>query len=158
LFAEEFRIIRPDGEVSWLSNLGHAEYDSSCNHLRLIGTIQDVTNRKQAEDALRQSENRYRTLVETQTEFIVRWKSNGMRTFANEAYCCYFGLTHEEAISNTFIPLVHELDRQSIAEKIQRLLSGAVNVETDIHRVIKPDGSIGWQEWTDQAIRDDDGQ
>ncbi|HEX9333138.1 MAG TPA: PAS domain S-box protein, partial [Anaerolineales bacterium] len=158
LFAEEFRIVCPDGEVRWLSNLGHAEYDSSRKHLRLIGTIQDITNRKQAEEALRQSENRYRTLVETQTEFIVRWKSDGMRTFANEAYCCYFGLTPEEAISSTFIPLVHEQDRQSIEEKIHRLLSGAASVETDIHRVIKPDGSIGWQEWTDQAIRDNDGQ
>ena len=49
LFAEEFRIIRPDGEVRWLSNLGHAEYDSTKDHLRLIGTVQDITQRKQAD-------------------------------------------------------------------------------------------------------------
>src|SRR5215213_10202861 len=48
LFAEEFRIIRPDGEVRWISNLGHAEYDSINSYLRLIGTVQDVTPRKQA--------------------------------------------------------------------------------------------------------------
>jgi PAS domain S-box-containing protein len=49
LFAEEFRIIRPDGQVRWLSNLGHAEYDSNHKSVRLIGTIQDITRRKQAE-------------------------------------------------------------------------------------------------------------
>jgi len=49
LFAEEFRITRPDGEIRWLSNLGQAEYDSTGNHLRLIGTVQDITQRKQAE-------------------------------------------------------------------------------------------------------------
>jgi PAS domain S-box-containing protein len=49
LFAEEFRIIRPDSEVRWISNLGHAEYDSINNYLRLIGTVQDITPRKQAE-------------------------------------------------------------------------------------------------------------
>ncbi len=49
LFAEEFRIIRPDGKVRWLSNLGQAEYDPSGKHLLLIGTVQDVTERKQAE-------------------------------------------------------------------------------------------------------------
>ncbi len=49
LFAEEFRIIRPDGKVRWLSNLGHAEYDATRDHLRLIGTVQDITQRKQAE-------------------------------------------------------------------------------------------------------------
>ncbi len=49
LFAEEFRIIPPDGATRWLSNLGHADYDSNGTHLRLIGTVQDVTGRKQAE-------------------------------------------------------------------------------------------------------------
>jgi PAS domain S-box-containing protein len=49
LFAEEFRIVRPDGAVRWLSNLGHTEYDATRDHLRLIGTVQDITQRKQAE-------------------------------------------------------------------------------------------------------------
>jgi PAS domain S-box-containing protein len=53
LFAEEFRIIRPDGEVRWLSNLGHAEYDATRDHLRLIGTVQDITQRRQNEMELR---------------------------------------------------------------------------------------------------------
>jgi PAS domain S-box-containing protein len=48
LFSEEFRIIRPDGEVCWLSNWD-TEYDSTGENLRLIGTIQDITQRKQAE-------------------------------------------------------------------------------------------------------------
>ena len=37
-------------------------------------------------------------------------------------------------------------------------MSGEVDAETDIHRVVKPDGSIGWQEWTDQVIRDESGR
>ena len=49
MFAEEFRILRPDGEVQWLSSLGHAEYDQSGTSLRMIGTIQDITWRKQVE-------------------------------------------------------------------------------------------------------------
>jgi PAS domain S-box-containing protein len=49
MFAEEFRIIRPDGEVRWLSNLGHAEYDQSGTSVRMIGTVQDISRRKQVE-------------------------------------------------------------------------------------------------------------
>ena len=49
MFAEEFRVIRPDGEVLWLANLGRAEYDPSGSSLRMIGTVQDITRRKQAE-------------------------------------------------------------------------------------------------------------
>jgi PAS domain-containing protein len=55
------------------------------------------------------------------------------------------------------MPLIYEEDRQRIDEKIQRIVSGASRVETEIHRVIRPDGSIGWQEWTDQAIQDEHG-
>lgn len=64
LFAEEFRILRPNGDIRWLSNLGHADYDSKHDNLRLIGTIQDVTERRQAEQALHTSEQRYRDLFE----------------------------------------------------------------------------------------------
>jgi PAS domain S-box-containing protein len=49
MFADEFRIVRPDGEVRWLSNLGHAEYDEAGSSVRMIGTVQDITLRKQVE-------------------------------------------------------------------------------------------------------------
>ena len=139
--------------LSWSVAPGKQEDD-----LRLVVTTRDITERRQAEKALQQSQNRYRTLIETQTEFIVRWKPGGTRIFANEAYCRYFALTPEQALSNSFMPLIHEGDRQSVEEKNHRLLSGASKVETEAHRVIKPDGTIGWQEWTDQAIYDEDGK
>jgi PAS domain S-box-containing protein len=88
----------------------------------------------------------------------VRWKPGGIRTFANEAYCRYFGLTPEQALSESFVPLIYEEDRQAVEEKISRLMSGITTIETETHRVIRPDGTIGWQEWTDQAIYDDGGQ
>ena len=49
MFAEEFRIIRPGGDIRWLSNLGHAEYGEAGTSLRMIGTVQDITRRKQVE-------------------------------------------------------------------------------------------------------------
>ena len=123
-----------------------------------VWSFRDVTERKQGMEALRQSEERYRTVVENQNEFIVRWKPDGVRTFVNEAYCRYFGLTSEQALSSGFMPLIHEDDRRMVEEKISRLLSGESGVETDTHRVVKGDGTIGWQEWTDQALYDDKGQ
>ena len=101
---------------------------------------------------------RYRAVVENQTEFIVRWKPDGTRTFVNEAYCRYFGITAEQAMASSFISLVVAEDRIALEEKISRLKSGAVNVETDVHRVIRLDGSIGWQEWTDTVLRNEFGQ
>lgn len=119
---------------------------------------ENITERKLIEEELQQSENRYRTVVENQTEFIVRWKEDGTHTFVNDAYCRYYGITAEQARHANFMALIHEDDRQIVQEKRTRLLSRVSSVETDSHRVRKPDGSIGWNEWTDQAIYDEDGQ
>jgi len=154
----EFEMVGLKGTRRWLDTHAVPMRNEQGEVIGLLGITRDVTERRRAEEALRQSENRYRTVVENQTEFIVRWKSNGIRTFVNDAYCRYFGLTPEQALSSSFIPLIHEEDRQSVEEKISRLMSGITNVETETHRVIRSDGSIGWQEWTDQAIQDDDGQ
>lgn len=109
-------------------------------------------------EELRESAERYRAVVQNQTEFIVRWKPNGSRVFVNEAYCRYFDITPEQAYGTNFMPLIVEEDRSAVEQKIIRLLSGDVNAETDIHRVIRPDGSIGWQEWTDQVLYDETGK
>ena len=72
---------------------------------RLRGRVHDVTERNRALDRLQESEARYRSLVEDQTEFIVRWKPDGTRTFVNEAYCRYFGQTREELLGSSFAVL-----------------------------------------------------
>jgi PAS domain S-box-containing protein len=124
----------------------------------LIGMGIDISERKRTEEALRESEARYRAVVENQTEFIVRWKPDGTRTFVNEAYCDYFGLTPEQALSAGFMPLVVDGDQNAVEAKIARLRSGSARSEMDTHRVIRPDGGIGWQEWVDHAIYDETGQ
>ncbi|MBL8050905.1 MAG: PAS domain S-box protein, partial [Anaerolineales bacterium] len=136
--------------------IGLAPFESDQGMLTLAYIV-DITERKQAEQALRNSEEKYRAVVENQSEFIVRWKPDGTRTFVNEAYLRYFGLRNEEALSSGFKSLVAEEDRQVVEEKIARLTSGKVRSETETHRVIKPDGSIAWNEWTDQAIYDETG-
>ena len=123
---------------------------------RLLSGELEKRVRERTEE-LRHSVELYRTVVENQTEFIVRWKANGVRTFVNEAYCRYFGLTPEQALSSSFMPLVAEEDRHAIEQKVERLRSGTVDSETETHRVIRPDGGIGWQEWTDLPIRDENG-
>lgn len=119
----------------------------------------EIIERQRAEELARLNEARYRAVIESQTEFIVRWKPGGTRTFANQSYRRFFGLTPEEAVSGSFLPLIAEEDRPAVLEKLSRLTSGEVLVATDIHRVLRADGSFGgWQEWVDKAILDEAGQ
>ena len=56
----EFRIIRSPGDLRWLYNLGSVEYDADGKPVRVIGTVQDITERKSAESLVRESERNYR--------------------------------------------------------------------------------------------------
>jgi PAS domain S-box-containing protein len=124
----------------------------------LIGVInsRDITERVEAEEALRESEARYRGVVEGQTEFIVRWLPDGTRTFVNQAYCDFFGVPREELIGTNIFPLIAEEDCEAVQAKIDGITPDRP-AATDVHRVIRPDGAVAWQEWTDRGIFDDDG-
>ena len=118
---------------------------------------QDITERRTIERALDESERRHRAIVQDQSEFIVRWKSDGTRTFVNDAYCRVFGGSFDKLVGTSFFPLICESDRAKVLERISHL-SPEHPVSTDEHRAILPNGAIVWQQWTDRAIYDDDGQ
>jgi PAS domain S-box-containing protein len=118
-----------------------------------IAAIRDITDRKQIEAELRRSEERYRDVVEHQTELVSRAKPDGMLTFVNEAYCRFYGRSREELLGSSLVTPELEKDR-SLLEQIARL-TPANPIRTDEYREIKVDGSIGWVQWTGRGIFDE---
>ena len=123
----------------------------------VLSMVQDVTKRKQAEKALRESEGRYRAVVEDQAELICRFLPDRKITFVNQAYCRYFRKKYEELIGHKFQPLMPEEDKP-IAEKLFASLSPENPVTTHEHRVILPDGEIRWLAWTNRMLFNEKGQ
>lgn len=111
------------------------------------GIIRDVTKHKQAEDALRASEARYRAIVEDQTELICRFLPNGAITFVNEAYCRYFQKKPDELIGQSIMESVPEEDRVLVRNHFDSL-TPENSVNTFEHRARTPDGEIRWLQWT----------
>ena len=70
---------------------------------------------------LKQSEQRYRNIVEDQTEFISRFLPDGTHVFVNEAYCRYFNKTRDELIGKKFIPPVPAEDQNLVKEHFASL-------------------------------------
>lgn len=136
-------------EITTLKAL-ETDYQSLSNELeqRVQKRIQELHN----------TAERYRTIIENHTDFIVRWKPDGTRTFVNEAYCRYWDITSEEALSRNFLFHTAEEHRPDIEEKISRFNSGKTESETEIYQITRPDGTLAWQEWTDTAIRDEWGK
>ncbi len=115
------------------------------------GSIRDITERKRAEQQLRESEARYRAIVEDQTEMICRLTRDWKVMFVNDAYCRYYGKTREELIGSRFSPTIHEEDYASVAQTV-RSLSAANPVVTSEHRVMMADGTVRWHQLTNRAI------
>jgi PAS domain S-box-containing protein len=119
--------------------------------------IEEVEQRKQAEDALRDSEKRYRAVAEDTPVLICRFLPGGEITYANQAYCAYFDKTPEELVGSSFLSLVPEADRDAVMVNISTMTVES-SKQSHEHRVIGRDGEIRWQRWTNGALFDTEGQ
>jgi PAS domain S-box-containing protein len=116
----------------------------------------EIAERKQAEEALRKSEARYRGLIESQLDLIVRVDPEGRFTFANDAYCQKFGLKGEEILGReSYKPLVHPEDLPHTLEAMKALYQPPYRVLVE-QRAFAVEG-VRWIEWQDSAIRDETG-
>ncbi|MEO1147522.1 MAG: PAS domain S-box protein [Cyanobacteria bacterium J06638_22] len=157
-YQAEFRIVLPDQTVRWLFNRANVYYDKTGEPIRMIGVDSDVTDRKQTEAALRQSEEYYRQLAENMPTVICRFLPDSTLTYVNSAYCQYFKKSREELIGRPFLDLLpEESDRQAAKAHYMSLTPDAPSAIYE-HPVTRPDGSEGWQQWVDRAFFDKAGQ
>jgi PAS domain S-box-containing protein len=127
-------------------------FDTHGNIYATGGVATDITERKRAEEALRRSEERYRLIVENQTEFVVKWLPDGTRTFVNENYCRTFGIAEADCLGTSFYPLVEPEFREGIKRKVAALTPGEPEF-TEEHLSLLPDGRH-WQQWITRGIFD----
>src|SRR5437773_2065472 len=97
----ESQVFRKDGSVIWISENCRAVRDVQGRLLYYEGTVEDITQRRQAEENVRNSEALYHSLVETLPQNIFRKDLQGRFTFANTQFCKMLGVTREEIVGKT---------------------------------------------------------
>ena len=150
------RVIFPDKSVRWQHWVDRAIFNEKGDMQEYQSVGRDITDVMNAELAREESEQRYRNIVEDQTEFICRFRPDGTHAFVNEAYCRYFSLEREEIVGRRFRPKIPPEDQECVSRFLASLTPDHP-VDTIVHRIIMPDGRICWQRWSDRAIFDPSG-
>ena len=143
-FSYEYRIIRKnDGEIRWVDGRGSVKFDNNANVLIMMGTIQDITERKQVEDTLRKSENDFRMLANSMPQIVWVCSSRGENIYFNQRWVDYTGLTLKESHDQGWNKPFHPDDQQKAWDAWQNaILKGAdYVVECRLRRV---DGIYKW--------------
>ncbi|EAY31406.1 PAS domain S-box protein [Microscilla marina] len=120
--------------------------------LHYICHLQNITKRKQTEEALLNSERLYRAIVQTETELVCRFTTDGQLTFVNDAYCHYFKKTCDELVGTTLLPPIPEEDRNKIEKAIKSITPENEIVNLDFRIVLNQE--IHWHNWSFCGIFD----
>ncbi|MRS11949.1 MAG: PAS domain S-box protein [Actinobacteria bacterium] len=141
-FDREYRIQRvSDGAVRWVRGYGELDLDEQGNPLRLVGIIQDITERHRSEEAIRQSEQRYRALIE-QSPVAIFVSRDECVDFANAACLQLFGVASPEQLVGTpLVELFVPEHRRAIGQRIRRLHTRLTATSLVEQQILRLDGS-----------------
>ena len=128
--------------------------------LPLLKTVSDlivnVLERKKVEETLKQNEEKYRLLIENQTDLVVKVDAEGNFLFVSPSYCKTFGKTADELLSQKFMPLVHPDDQKDTREKMKKLYHPPHTCYLEQRALTKK--GWRWLAWADTAVLDEMGE
>jgi PAS domain S-box-containing protein len=155
----EVTVNRTDGKPIRLDISTQAIFNAQGEVVEFQTTGSDVTDLRQMEAALRESESRYRDMVEGQTELITRYLLDGTVTFVNDAYCNFFAKTRQELLGHSVLEYIDQTDQPrwlENLENIKKLRPENPFLHGQTH-VIAANHELRWIEWTTRVIFRPDG-
>jgi PAS domain S-box-containing protein len=125
--------------------------------LILLATL--LNERRSIEQVLAENQQRYRDVVDSQTDLICRFLPDTTLTFVNEAYCRYFDCSGEELIGQQFLKTIPEDRRSEVVRHTASLFAAKARDRPFVYEgeVLRPDGQRRWQVWTSWVIPGPDG-
>ena len=141
----ECRVVRSDGTVRHISAQGEITWDDTGKPLLMFGTVQDITEKKQAELELRESEQRFRDLIEGSIQGILIHR-RGKPLFVNQAYADMFGFDSPEQVMEmkSINEILHPEDKIRLESYYQKRMRGEDAPTHYTFRAFRRDGSMIW--------------
>lgn len=153
----EFRIVRRDGQVRWIAHACQLVNDAQGRFLGRRAANRDVTDRKQAEQALRESESFYRQTLESIPGMVFTTRPDGYCDYQSQPWVEFTGIPMSEHLGDGWNKLLHPDDRPRAFAAWQAAVEGRAPYDLE-YRVRRHDGAYEWFKVRGRPIRDASGQ
>jgi formate hydrogenlyase transcriptional activator len=155
--SDEYRIVLPNGTVKHIHTIRHPVLNDAGDLVKLVGTTFDITERKRAEEALRQSEADLRQILDDAPQHVAVLDTGGGRLFLNHAALDYHGLTLEEWQTSYKTGLFHPDDWERAYLEVHNAFSTGSEIEFEA-RLPRHDGVYRWFSLRYKPLRDEQGR
>jgi PAS domain S-box-containing protein len=153
----EFRVIWPDGSIHWLETRAHVFKDGHGKPERIMGVNMDVTERKQAEEKRRESEQRLRFVMDSMPQKIFTAKPNGEVDYFNPVWTEFTGLSFGQIRDWGWTQFIHPGDLPENIRVWQRSIDTGEPFQFE-HRFRRADGEYRWHISRAKALKDAEGK
>jgi PAS domain S-box-containing protein len=150
----EYRILLPDNQSQWIHQTAQISYAEDGKPTRMLVVFQNITERKQAEEALKASEERYRTLVENMKDIVMEVDAQGNFCYVSPNYEALSGYSLEEKLGHPGFAHVHPEDLPMLLERMGQAL---ISEQSMVYRVQTKSSEWRWIETSGKPYRTEDG-
>ena len=158
VFDMQHRVVAPDGGVAWTHSRAVPVLGADGDIVEWFGLARDITAAKRAEQALRDSEQRFRSVFEQSTGGIAQVDLQGRFVLVNDGFCEMVGRPREALLAMRMQDLTHPEDLARNLEGFGQLVRGERQRFTVEKRYVRPDGSVVWVQNAVSATLDADGR
>ena len=156
-FVSGYTLKRKDGRRVYVETQASMVYKDGMPN-SVLGIARDVTERKLMEDAIRQSEERYRTIIEQMADGYFEISLAGRFTFVNDAQCANLGYTREEMLGMPSRQYIVKEKREEINALFEKIYHTGIPVKTYDLEMIKKDGTKAYQAISASLVRNAEGK
>jgi PAS domain S-box-containing protein len=140
-YEAEFRVIRPDGGVRWVMGRGKAVLDAGGRPHRMLGVTVDITDRKGAEEILRESEERFRLIANSTPAYLWMSSPDGEMSFINTPLATFLGVEEHE-LGDRWVNFAHPDDVATV-QQVQEAMNAHRDFRAEF-RLRRDDGEYRW--------------
>jgi PAS domain S-box-containing protein len=156
-FEMEYRLRRYDGNYRWLLDHGIPRISAGGDFLGYIGSCIDITERREIEEALRESESRFRQLAESLPQLVWTSRADGWCDYLSPQWVAYTGIPESEQLGLRWLRMIHPDDRDRTLAAWNRAIMTATPFDLEF-RLLRNDGAYRWFKTRAVALRDSNGK